>query len=41
MAEDKLFLEEHYWDDPTGEEWTARDARICARRAELGYQDFD
>ncbi|KAL8655147.1 MAG: hypothetical protein Q9210_001057 [Variospora velana] len=37
MFEDKAFLEKYYWDEPPSDEKAARDARLRARWAELGY----
>ncbi|KAL9016620.1 MAG: hypothetical protein Q9185_006032 [Variospora sp. 1 TL-2023] len=37
MFEDKAFLEQYYWDEPSPDEKAARDARLRARWAELGY----
>ncbi|KAL8902669.1 MAG: hypothetical protein Q9207_004490 [Kuettlingeria erythrocarpa] len=37
MDEDKAFLKRYYWDAPPPNEKEARDARLCAKRDELGY----
>lgn len=37
MDEDKAFLQKYYWEEPPAKEKAARDARLRARWAELGY----